>query len=306
MDRLPPALRLLGNRNVLLVLAFVLGLLVGPVPWFGDLTLPALALVMMAAATQVPSSALVPPRRLLRPTLLALACTYGLSAAVTLLAARLLFHESDLWVGFVLVAAAPPGVAVLPFAGILGGDTTLALLGTAGAYLAALVMAPLMAAVLVGPRLLQPARLAIILVELVLIPLLVSRLFRHPRLLAYANRWRSALVNWGFFVVIFTVVALSRDVFLRQPQTLLLTTAVAVLSVFGTALVVERTWPRLGFSAPEVTSLALFAAIKNSGFAAATALALVGDVAAVPGAVVTVAIVAYLIYEGLRADRERR
>ena len=93
--------------------------------------------------------------------------------------------------------------------------------------------------------------------------------------------------------------------FLRQPQTLLLTTAVAVLSVFGTAFVVERLLPRRRFPASQVTSLALFAAIKNSGFAAATALALVGDVAAVPGAVVTVVIVAYLIYAGVRAERRR-
>ena len=35
-----------------------------------------------------------------------------------------LINQEDIWIGFVLVAAGPPAVAVIPFTNILGGNMT--------------------------------------------------------------------------------------------------------------------------------------------------------------------------------------
>ncbi len=170
---------LLRNRSFVLALGMGVGLLAGPhAAWTARLTLPALALVMTASATLVPTSALTRPRGLLRSTALAVAMSYGLGAGAILLLAHWLVPPGDLWTGFVLIAATPPAVAVLPFSASLGGDAALAMGGMAGAHLAALAIAPLLTALLVGPGTIQPARLLAILVELVVAPFLVSRLLR--------------------------------------------------------------------------------------------------------------------------------
>ncbi len=291
------ALNLLRNRSVILALGIALGLIAGRrLAWTAELTLPALAIVMTAAASQVPSSALAQPGRVLRSTALAVGASYGVAAGVTLALARWLVPEADLWTGFVLVAASPPGVAVLPFSASLGGDTALALGGTAGAYLAALAIAPLLATALVGPSLVQPARLLIILGELVLVPLVVSRLLRRGRLAERIAPWRGTVVNWGLFVVVLAAVALNRDLFLREPGVLLRTGAVCLAATFGLGLVGEVALRRAGVAEGERVSLGLFATVKNSGFATATALALVGERASVPGAVMSAVIVVWLIW----------
>jgi len=294
-------LGLLVNRNFVLPLGIALGLLIGPAAsWTAALTLPALALVMTAAASQVPSSTLLPPGRILRPTALALLLSYLLNGGVTLLLARWLTPQPDLWAGFVLVAVAPPGVAVLPFSAILQGDTTLALLGTVGTYLAALAITPVLVLLLLGPSLVQPTRLLLILLELVAAPLLLSRLLRRPALYRYAERWWGPAVNWGLGMIVFAVIAINRDLLLRRPQVLLLTLIVSLVAVFGAGLVAEFLLGMLAVERGERISLALFAAIKNSIFAAATALALLSQDASLPGAVVSAVIVLYLIWLGAR------
>ncbi len=295
------ALNLLRNRTVILALGIALGLLGGPrLAWTAQLTLPALAIVMTAAASQVPSSAVSQPRLLLRSTALAVAASYVVSAAITLALARWLAPETDLWTGFVLVAASPPGVAVLPFSVSLGGDSGLALGGTAGAYLAALAIAPLLAGVLVGSSLIQPARLLVILGELVVGPLVLSRLLRRGRLAERIAPWRGTVVNWGLFVVVLAAVALNRDLFLREPLVLLRTGAVCLAATFGVGLLGEGLLRRAGVAQSERVSLQLFATVKNSGFATATGLALAGERASVPGAVMSAVIVLWLIWLEVR------
>lgn len=307
MKYLAWVLKWLRNRNVILILAFVLGLALGPaVSFTAALTLPALAVIVMASASQIPTRDLLPVRRLVRPTVLAVTFTYLVASPVILVLGRLLIADPELYAGLVLVAAAPSGAVVLPFTAILAGDTNLSLLGTIGVYLSALLVTPLLVEVAAGGGLIQPQQMLIVLGELVVLPLLASRVLRLPPLIRYIDRWRGTVVNWGFFVVILSVVAVNRDVFLRQPRVLALMTVVALLSVFGLGYLVRYVLRWLGVERAEQVSLQLFSSIKNSGFAAATALALVSARAAVPGAVFSVIIVIYLIFLGIEAGRRER
>lgn len=298
-------LGLLRDRNAILILAIVLGALLGPVArWTQPLTLPALALVMTVSATQISSRALLSPRRLVRPALLAVLFSYGLSSGVMLALARWLLRDADLWTGFVLVAAVPPGVAVVPFSYLLAGDTALALVGTLGAYLAALAITPAMALALLGESALQPARLLVVLGQVVGAPLLLSRVLLAPRFAGRVERWRGTIVNWGFFVVVFTVVGLNRDMFLRRPGALALTLAIALAGTFGLGTALDLVLRRLAVGRGPRVTLSLMGTVKNSGLAAATALALFGETASLPGAVVSAVQVLYLVYLGLRWQRE--
>jgi BASS family bile acid:Na+ symporter len=305
MNLLRIAYRLLRNRNFLLVMAFVLGIALGQVAsWTEQLTLPALALVMTVSIVQISTKAFLPLRKLVHPMLLAVAFNYVVLSTVMLALAWWLMPNRELWIGFVVVAAAPPGVAVIPFTHILAGDTAFSLVGTVGAYLAALVITPAMFLLWVGESFLQPLELLIILVELIVVPVVLSRLLLLAGLAQHIEKWRGTIVNWGFFLVIFTVVGLNREMFLERPEIVGLASAVAVVSIFVLGYLINIALKKLGVKRATRVSLTLMGTVKNSGVAAATALALFSERASVPGAVVSVFNVLYLIYLGLRAEQK--
>ena len=289
------------NRNFLLLSSIALGFALGDVArWTEGLTVPALAAAMAVSLTQVASSAFRSWRRLIRAALVSLVLTYGVMGTVMLVLARLLMPDRELWIGSVLVAAVPSGVAVVPFSYILGGDTTFALLGSVGVYLAALVVTPLIILGVAGSSVLQPTRLAIILLQLIIVPLVLSRLVLASPLRQAAERWRGKVVNLAFALVVFTVVGVNRDLLVAQPQVLLLTALVAIGSNFGLALLLELVLRRMQIKRRALVSYILMGTLKNTGLAAATALALLGERASVPGAVASAVSVLYLLWLGVR------
>jgi BASS family bile acid:Na+ symporter len=300
MKTINRVLWLLGNRNFLFISSVVLGIALGRAArWTQPLTLPALAVAMTVSTTQAASSAFRPLRKLARPMLLSVVLNYLILSGVILILARWLVPERELWIGFVLMAAAPPGVAVIPFSYILGGDTVFALIGSVGAYLAALVITPAMALFLVGEAVVQPAQLVAILLELLAVPLVLSRLLIASPLKGPVERWRGKIVNWAFALVIFTIIGLNRDVFLRQPQVVVLISVITVARSFGLAFVLEKALEKLQLDRATRVSYVLMGTLKNGGFAAGTALALFGERASVPTAVAAALAVPYLLWLGI-------
>lgn len=156
---------------------------------------------------------------------------------------------------------------------------------------------------LIGESLLQPLELLTILVELIVIPVVLSRLLLLTSLAQRIEKWRGTMVNWGFFLVIFIVVGLNREMFLEQPEMVGLASAVAMVSIFVLGYLINIALKKLGVERAIRVSLTLMGTVKNSGVAAATALTLFGREASVPGAIVSVFNVLYLIYLGLRAEQ---
>jgi len=103
-------------------------------------------------------------------------------STVILAMAALLVNNRELWFGFVIVAAVPPAVAVIPFADFLKGDRVYALFGTTGVYLAGLLLMPLMALLFLETDIAEPLSIVMIILELIVGPFVVSRLFIRARL----------------------------------------------------------------------------------------------------------------------------
>lgn len=297
--------RLLRNRTFILVMAFVLGLVFSDVASLaGGLTMPALAVVLTVSSAQVSVKEFLPLRKMLRPVLWALSLNYLLLGALILVLAWWLMPTWDLWVGYVLVAAAPPGVAIIPFTYILGGDLKLSLLGTFGVYLLSLLLTPALVYFFTGDAAVSPFRLLNTMLMLILIPFVLSQVIRfNPTASPIIARWRGTIVNWGFFLVIFTVVGLNQEVFLTQPYVLLPVSMVAVASSFVLALVTEMLGKKLYIDEAQRHSFMLLSTIKTSAFAAAVGLNLYNEATSVPGAVISAWYALYFIYLGLKGDR---
>ena len=197
-------LRLLGNRNVIFGLAVGLGLaLPQGARWTAPAMMPALALVMTLATIHVPNSYFRDPRAILAPSLAGIAMTYIVLGGVILTASALVVRDPNLWIGFVLIAAVPPAVAVIPFTAILEGDISYTLSGTVASYLAALLVMPVMFIVLVGTAFADPYKLIRIMLLLIVLPLILSRLILYLGWAGRIESFRGLLTDWGFFIVLY-------------------------------------------------------------------------------------------------------
>ncbi len=288
---------ILRNRNVIFLLALAAGLLFPHVvPVTRHLVLPALALAMSLSTMEIESAHFRRPRSLIFPALLGVIMSYIILGNIIIGMAALMIRDEMIWIGFVLLAAVPPAVAVIPFSGFLRGNSPLSLFGTVGAYLGALAIMPLIAFGLLRSIAFDPFKLLIIIFELIVLPLAVSRLLIRRALKERIEPYRGTITNWSFFVVLYTLVGLNRDIILGQTLTLLPVASIAIASMFILGFLID--WVLSLFHIPKETrtSLVLLGTLKNQGMAGGFALMLFSQEAALPAAVSTMVMIGYIIW----------
>ena len=300
-------LRLLGNRNVIFSLAVVLGLaLPHPAQWTALAMMPALALVMTLATLNVPNHYFFNPRAILAPSLAGIMMTYVVLGGVILTASALLIRDPNLWIGFALIAAVPPAVAVIPFTVILEGDLSWTLSGTVASYLAALLIMPLVFLVLLGTTFADPYKLIRIMLLLIVLPLIVSRLILYWNWAGRIEPFRGLLTDWGFFIVLYSMIGVNRDLIFSQPMMIAPVALVVLFSTFGLGAVVEKAGVFLKKDPQRNVSLVLLGTLKNQGIAGGLAIALFEKEAALPSAVYSVFMIVYVLWLDLRHQRRKR
>jgi len=162
-----------------------------------------------------------------------------------LLLARWLITDPQIWAGFVTLAAMPPAIAVVPFSYMLGGNMVFSLIGTTGLYLAALGITPAMMLLLLGADYVNPLRLLTVLAQLIVVPLAVSRLLLSKGLAKRIAGWRDTAVTWSYFIVIFTIIGVNRQVFLTHHDILFEVVIISVIVTFGLAYIVDLAASRM-------------------------------------------------------------
>jgi BASS family bile acid:Na+ symporter len=299
--------KLLRNRNFILILAIVLGLAIGePVASkTQSLVLPALALVMTLSATNITSREFTSLKNMPRPILTSLLLNYVVLGGLILLLAWWLIDDRELWTGFVILATVPPAVAVVPFSYALGGNTLFSLMGMAGAYLAALVLMPVAMALFLGVDFFEPVKLLLILGELILIPIVVSRILLATKLDKRIAKWRGTMVNWSFFVALFTIVGLNRQAFFGEFDILLRIIIIAVATSFVLGYIIELVTKALRVDRATSISLTLMGTLKNYGLASGILLTLFGERAAIPASVCTVFGISMLVWLGFHFRKKK-
>lgn len=303
---MPRLLGLLRDRNFILSLALALGFLLGEgALWTEMLVLPALAFVMMLSTTSVTGSLFRSPRRLLAPLLAGVAMNYAVLGGLILLLSGLLVPEGPLRIGFVVLAAVPPAVGVIPFTGFLDGDVEFSLIGTLSCYLGAFVATPLILFSILGLSAGFQVRLFATLVELIIVPLALSRILVHTGVASRMEPVRGALINWSFFLVVYTVVGLNRGVFLSRPSSLIPGATVAASTTYLLGYAIDRAGRSMRVDPKRVVSMVLLGTSKNAGFAAGLALTLFSRQAAIPSTIQTILMLSYVIFLDLKARRSR-
>jgi BASS family bile acid:Na+ symporter len=285
--------KLLRDRNVIMLLGLVVGMAWGDgARWTEPLTLPGLAMVMTLSTIGISGSLFRPISAIVTPGLAGVAMSYVVFAGVTLTLNLLFVRDPALRTGFVLLAAVPPAVAVIPFTLFLKGNTTFSLIGTIGGYLGGLVIMPLITLVFIGAGFLNPFKVIVILAELILAPLFASRILMWLRLDRYLEPVKGTIIC----VFTYTVVGLNRDIFLHKPGSLLAVAAIAVVSMFFLGWAIEKVGRLMGLSDEVTTSLVLLGTLKNYGIAGGIALALFSREAAMPATISAVVMILYIVW----------
>jgi BASS family bile acid:Na+ symporter len=289
--------RLFKNTGFVLALSVVIGLaLYQGASWMKPAVTPILAWIMTVSLLRVPPRLFKDFKKLLLPISLSLVLNYVVLTGTLIGLSSLIVLENQLWIGFVLLAAMPAAVAVIPFSYHLGGNINLSLVGTTATYFAALVITPLLSTFLLGVNLIDPRRLLIILTQLIIGPLIVSQILQRTRIATHLEKIRKPTVDWGFFLVNYIVFGLNRDAFLGEPATLLRLCIIAFASTFILAHLVDLVSKFLAVDKPDRVSLVLLGTRKNYGLAAGVALTLFNSRTAMPMAVATAFAIMHFIW----------
>jgi BASS family bile acid:Na+ symporter len=297
---------LLRHRDFILLLAISLGLFLGQgARWTERLVVPALAVVMTLSTMGVPGSVFLAPRNLLLPALAGVAMNYGVLGGLLLGLNFLMVRDEALRDGFIIMSAVPPAIAVIPFTAILNGNQTFTLIATIGCYLAALILTPLIALSFIGSGFIESAKIFAIMAELILVPLILSRVLLGSKLAKRVEPLKGAITNWGFFLVVYTIVGLNRDLFFAQPLAFLPAALIALASTFLLGFIIEKTSRFFRVDSQLGTSLVLLGTQKNTGLAAGLALTLFSERTAVPATISTIFMLVYFIWLSVKQRRER-
>ncbi|MDD3566787.1 MAG: hypothetical protein PHT92_00150 [Bacteroidales bacterium] len=292
------------NRNSILVFAVIMGLVFGDYSiYIKDYNIYILAITMTFAMTGLNLLLIKSFKTVAKPFVMGAVLNYIVFGAVLLPIAWLLMPTKELFYGFVVIVAAPPGVAIIPFSYFLKGRVEYAIIALTGAFVASIFVAPLLVNTFARGEGVRPYDLFITMVQLVLIPLAIAQILRTKPLLKYVEIVRGKVVDWGFALLIFVAVGMNRQVFFSDPQVLILVIITIALATFGLGAVYNLLAKKMKLPTDLMVTQNMLSTIKSSGFSVVTALTLFGQEAAIPSAVLAVVVLLYLIYLSLRSSK---
>lgn len=293
MDTGKMGLSLLKNSSFVLVLSILFGLIwPGPAQSAEMLITPVLMIMMAFSLTDVDLRATL-GRGSLKSSLLGLALNYGLLSGLILLLSHGLQDEA-LRQGFIVMAAVPPAVAVLPMTRILKGDMNLSLYSEAVSYLASLVLMPAIIYAFTRQTGISLAYLVQISMLLILLPALASRVVRRIPLDPVLP------INLGFFWVTYTVIGLNQVALWGDIGSV---SWIALARTLGIGLAVYMAARLIGSDRSHAISYTLLGSYKNLGLAAAVSMMLFGPEAGVPAAISVLAETGFFILMALAKPR---
>ena len=250
--------KFLGHRNFILPLAFILGFTFPQLAqWTKSLTIPALALVMTISIAQIPTREILKWRSLAQPLVIGILFNYLFLASLLLIFTQWFNFSESIRIGMILVASAPPGIAVLPFTSLLAGNSILSLFATFGTYLSSMFIMPGLIWLLTGSATFPMSKLVITLVELIVLPIILSRFLLFKNFYQAIIPWKGTIVNWGFFIVFLTVIGLNQKTFLEQPDVLIKILFIALVSTFLGFILLNFLLKKIGINQKERISMIL-------------------------------------------------
>lgn len=277
----------------------MLGLALGQgADFIKPLLLPSVAVAMTLSTINITNRDLASIIRNPRTLLVSLLLNYVILSGVMLLMAKFILNDGELWAGFVTIAAMPPATSIVPFTYMLGGDIVFSLIGVAGLYLVAIALAPGMMVLSLGVDLVNPVKLLLTLLYLIIIPVAVSRLLLFKGLREAITKWQDTAVTWCYFTAAYIIIGSNQQFFFEQAGVLFRVLAIALTVTFVVGQLIFLTARKLHIDRSRSITFSVMATRKNTSLASAIAIAFLGQRASFPAAIYTIVQIIYLVWQG--------
>jgi BASS family bile acid:Na+ symporter len=228
--------------------------------------------------TQINLSDVFNKRTLKKAIILFLINSVFLSAIIIILA--LVFIKNSLYfAGFVVMAAVPCAIAVIPFTRLLKGDVPLSTSGFVVGYLFSLIITPAIIW-LFFRQAINLYELLEKIFQLVILPIFFSRIIRFIKI-DFSNN-ETKLTNIFFFFTTFGFVGINRETLVNEIFSLKEVMLVLFLRTFVLVFIIYFLLQKLKVEKKYAISLTVFTGYKNLGYAALLSLTFFGREAALP------------------------
>jgi len=274
----------LKNTNFVFLTALSLGLLAPNLASIlVDYVLIVLIVIMTLSTTQI---ALGYPelKKQSKKVFWAFAVHYLLLSGIILIASFKLLSDPYLIAGFIIMAAVPPAIAVIPLTKLLEGDVSLSLIANTVIYLGSPFIAPVIVYVAGSEIGIDTSRLIEALLELIVLPLIFSRILKRMRFYSEVRVYEIHIINLCFFILIYSVVGVNRGFFFRS-DIVYMVTLVGILRTFLSGSLVFVISKFAGVEKSSAISYTLLGSFKNLGLTAIMALTLLGEKASIPAVI---------------------
>ena len=254
---------------VLLGIAF--GLAVGGFPSYtNEISMASLVIAMILSLSPISLESLS-LKKGGKNVVVSLLLNFGLLSILTI--AMGMFFPDPIKKGFIIMAAVPPAIAVMPITAILKGNAKYTLISLSSLYVISLALTPLIIIFFLEKEVNLNALIKDIIL-LIAIPLILSRIFHR---ISIPDRLSRSIINVCFFLLVFGVVGKNREFIFNNMDIVLLVSVALFIRTFGTGIMVKNAGKRLRLKDEDTLPLSLFASFKNEGMAILFAMSLFSD-----------------------------
>lgn len=291
-------LRFIFSRShVLFLLAVITGVLLPQASEFASvLTLPAMTVILAVTLLRFPRGFFQRHKPPLSGAVWGNVMNYLVMGNLIIISSIFLIREEGLWVGMVLVAAAPPSTTIIPLGNILRIDKPAMFSGMAGAYLGAALIVPLIGLGFLKFIPLNQLGLILLVAELILLPLFLSRLAVDKDWDKLIENHKGHITDGCFFIIFYALVAAARNMVVHRPMDIVFMLVIAVFTTFLLRFIINLAGNYFGTSKEKIAALVFLGTMKNYALAGAIALNVFNRQAALPALVFSAVMFIYSIW----------
>jgi len=248
-----------------------------------DLIPIALVLMMTLSMGEIQLRHLLDFKRILRPVLISISINlFFLTPLILILAYIMPDLSLSHRLGFSIMAASPPAIAVVGYTKILRGDLRISILSNLLAYIMAFLYTPLLISWFTGRSLAGISEIGTALLLYIVVPLLLSRAVSRIR--GIKSLTRPVVIALPILILYAALGSNVNEIFIPS-LALLEILVIGLLRTFISGSLVYYIALRRKIPSERVIVYSLFASYKNLGLAAALGLVLGGPATLIPIAI---------------------
>lgn len=209
--------------------------------------------------------------------------------------------DSDIFKGFLLIVMAPPGVVIIPFTLLYKGNIKFSVITVLTSSILVVFLMPIFSLLFFGKSFDYTYMFKILFITIA-IPLILSIFLKKTKVSDFLNNNRSKLIDWSFFIIVYIVIGLNKDVIYNKTELLVIPIIILIILLFLFGTIFELFFRKI-FGVENAISYTLLLFVKNNPFSAVVSLQLIGELAAIPSVALSIVLLAYLIYFSIKAKK---